>query len=210
MQGYPAALGVLATAVIIILVWEWRVHIVSLAVQYLLLGLLIMDVLAPQLAALIVLVGLFVCLILTVTAGQVNWDRSPVDVRPEEEVARRWGIPVSGLVRFAVALLMLVGAWFAWLVIGWLADPSLAELPAYFELAAMGLIAFGLLAFVINSEPWRMGLGVFMFLSGVELYLMAINLSTAVLVGVAVLNLGSAVLVSYLVQRRYAFPFAAG
>jgi hypothetical protein len=213
LRGFPAALAVLATAVIIVLAWEWRVAILALAAQYLLLGLLYVDVLDPRLAVTKVLVGLFVCLILAITAGQVNWGRLPVDVLPDEaeqikaEQRLQIGplaVPVSGLLRLAAAAIMFLVVWV--LMDQAVGLPLLADTTLYFELAVVGLLAFGLLAIAISPEPLRMGLGVFMFMSGFELYFSALEQSAAMLAMLAALNLLLAVVISYLVQRRYAIP----
>jgi hypothetical protein len=214
LRGYPAAVGVLVTAVIIVLAWEWRVAIIALAVQYLLVGLLYVDVLDPRLAVVKVLVGLFVCIILAITAGQVNWGRLPVDVLPEEAAQIKTeqrlqvgpvSIPVSGLLRLAAAVVMLI-------IVLAIANqsggalPLLPQMTAAFELAALGLIAFGLLALTITPEPFRAGLGILMFLSGFELYYSVLEQSAAMLAALAALNLLVVVVISYLVQRRYAIP----
>jgi hypothetical protein len=214
LRGYPAAVGVLVTAVIIVLAWEWRVAIIALAVQYLLVGLLYVDVLDPRLAVVKVLVGLFVCIILAITAGQVSWGRLPLDVLPDEAAQIKEeqhikvgpvSIPVSGLLRLAAAVVMI-------LVVLALANqsgvvlPLLPEVTAAFELAALGLVAFGLLALTISPEPFRAGLGVLMFLSGFELYYSVLEQSAVILAALAGLNLLVVVVIASLVQRRYAIP----
>lgn len=218
LRGYPAALGVLAIAVIIVLAWEWRVAILALAAQYLLLGLLYVDVLDPRLAVVKILVGLFVCLILTITAGQVSWGRLPVDVLPAEaeqikaEQRVKIGplaVPISGLLRLAAAAVMFLVVWALVDRAGGLpllAGTAVPATPVYFELAVVGLLAFGLLAMTISPEPMRIGMGVLMFLSGFELYFSALDQSAATLAAMAALNLLAAVVISYLVQRRYAIP----
>jgi hypothetical protein len=218
LRGFPAALGVLVTAVIIVLAWEWWIAILALAVQYLLMGLLYADVLDPRLVVTKVLVGLFVCLILAITAGQVNWGRLPVDVLPEEaeQIKAEQRVKIGPLMVSVPGLLRLVATAVMFLVVWALVDrvdglPMLAgtAVPAtalYFELAVVGLMAFGLLAIAISLEPLRIGLGILMFLSGFELYFSALEQSAMILAVLAALNLLIAVIISYLVQRRYAIP----
>lgn len=211
LRGYPAALGVLLTAVIIILAWEWRVAILALAVQYILLGLLYVDVLDPRLMVVKVLTGLFVCLILVITAGQVNWGRLPTDVLPEEaeqikveervklgplSVPASWPLRLGAVVILALIVMVLVDRVEA--------VSLMPDVAPYFELAIMGLIAFGLLALAISPEPLIAGMGVLMFLSGFDLFYSALEQSVAVLASLAALNLLVALVIAYLVQRRYA------
>ncbi len=214
LRGYPAALGVLATAVIIVLAWEWRLAILALAAQYLLLGLLYVDMLDPRLAVAKVLVGLFIGIILAITAGQVSWGRLPVDVLPQEAAQIRaeqrvqvgpLAVPLSGLLRLAAAAIMALVVWTLTREAGGML-PLLPDAAPYFELVVVGLMAFGLLALAVGPEPLRAGMGVMMFLAGFELYYSVLTQSAAVLAALAALNLLIAVAVSYLVQRRYAIP----
>lgn len=214
LRGYPAAIGVVLTAVILVLAWEWRVAILALALQYLLVGLLYVDVLDPRLAIIKLLAGCFVCLILAITAGQVSWGRLPADVLPEEAAQIQGeqylqlgplAVPTSGLLRLAAtAVICLVVLAFAARAGAGL--PFLPDASPAFALGVVALPAFGLLALTISPEPLRAGLGIFMFLSGFELYFAALEQSAGMLAGLAAVNLLAAVVVSYLVQRRYAIP----
>jgi hypothetical protein len=211
LRGYPATIGVLLTAVIIILAWEWRVAILALAVQYVLIGLLYVDVLDPRLMVGKVLTGLFVCLILVITAVQVNWGRLPVDVLPQEaeqiqtEKRLKLGpvsVPASWPLRLGAVLILA-------LIVMVFVDqanvlPILTDVEPYFELAVYGLLGFGLLALVISPEPLLAGMGVLMFLSGFELFFSALEQSVVMLAALTAVNLLVAIVISYLMQRRYA------
>ncbi len=214
LRGTPAAVGVLVTAVIIILAWEWRLALSALAAQYLLAGLLYVDVLDPRLAIVKVLTGLFVCLILTITAGQVNWGRLPPDVLPEEaaqiKTERRLqlgtlSVPASWLLRLTAVVTMFL------VVLALVARSGglLSVLPdglTYYELAVMSLLAFGLLTLVLSPETLIAGLGVLMFFSGFELFYSVLDQSITMLAGLAAFNLLIAVVVALLVHRQYAIP----
>lgn len=211
LRGYPAMIGVLLTAVIIILAWEWRVAILALAAQYVLIGLLYVDVLDARLMVGKVLTGLFVCLILLMTAVQVNWGRLPLDVLPEEaeqiraekrvklgpvSVPASWPLRLGAVVVLALIVMVFVDQARAL--------PVLPEVAPYFELAVYGLLGFGLLALVISPDPLIAGMGVLMFLSGFELFYSALEQSVVMLAALTVLNLFVAIVISYLMQRRYA------
>jgi hypothetical protein len=211
LRGYPATVAVLLTAVVIILAWEWRLAILALALQYILVGLLYVDFLDPRLMVVKQLTGIFVCLILTITANQVNWGRLPVDVLPEEaeqikaEQQVKLGpiaVPASWPMRLGAVMILSLLVFV--LVDRADAIPIFLEIAPYFELAVYGLIAFGLLALAISPEPFIAGLGIFMFLSGFELFFSALEQSVVMLAALAGLNLLVALVISYLVQRRYA------
>lgn len=214
LRGYPAAVGVLLTAVVVILAWEWRVAILALAAQYLLVALLYVDVLDPRLAFVKSLTGLFVCLILAITAGQVNWGRLPPDVLPQEaeqiktERRIRLGpltVPASWPMRLGTVVLLLLVV----LALVNRAGGALPVLPpamTHYALAVVGLMAFGLLALVTSPEAIIAGMGVLLFVSGFELYYSALEQSFAMLVLLALFNLLLTVVIAYLVQRQYAIP----
>jgi len=214
LRGAPAAYIVLLAAVIIIVVQDWRLSLLALAVQYLFAGLLFVDLLDPRLAIVKVLVGLFVCLILYLTARQVNWGRLPVDVT-EEEVVRlnrerhlrvgAYVLPTTMPFRIFLALMMA-------LVVVTLAQRPGYQLPAvpeslgHLNLAVYALVGLGLLALALTAEPLQAGLGVFLFLSGFELFYSALEQSIAMLAALAAVNLVTVLVIAYLTQARHALP----
>jgi hypothetical protein len=211
LRGYPAAALVLVTAVIIILVWDWRLAVFALAAQYFAVGLLYLDVLDPRLSVIKVLVGWFVCLILYITARQVNWGRLPPDITPEEAKTYRQiefvrlG-PVSVPKSFPARALLVAAALL--LIIWWTQHPAsqlpvLPETLPYLELAINTLIILGLLGLAATTEPLKAGMGLLMFLSGFELFYSVLEQTPGVLVLLAGVNLMAALVIAYLTQRRY-------
>ena len=214
LRGMPAATVVLLAAVIIVVLQDWRLSLLALAVQYLFAGLLFVDLLDPRLAIVKVLVGLFVCLILYLTARQVNWGRLPVDVT-EDEVAqlnreRRLRVGATVLpttTPFRIFLALMVA-----LVVVTLAQRPGYQLPAvpeslgYLHLAVYALAGLGLLALALTAEPLQAGMGLFMFLSGFELFYSALEQSIAMLAALAAVNLVVALVIAYLTQARHALP----
>jgi hypothetical protein len=214
LRGIPAATVVLLAAVIIIVVQDWRLSLLALAVQYLFAGLLFVDLLDPRLAIVKVLVGLFVCMILYLTARQVNWGRLPVDVT-EAEVAQlnrerrvrvgAYVLPTTTPFRVFVALMMA-------LVVVTLSQRPGYQLPAvpeslgYLNLAVYALAGLGLLTLALTAEPLQAGMGVFMFLSGFELFYSALEQSIGMLAALAAVNLVVALVIAYLTQARHALP----
>lgn len=212
LRGYPATVGLLLTAVLIILAWEWRLTILSLATQYLLLGLLYADVAGPQLLLGKLLIGLFVCLILFVTAQQVNWGKMPVDLLPEEIAQLKeeqrikigpFYIPTAGLMRFsATAVLLVVALILAKQMNSTPATAVVSE--PYFELAVIGLMALGFLAVTISTDLVTAGSGLLMLFAGFELHYSAVVQTTNSAILLSGFHVLLALLISYLLQRRYA------
>jgi hypothetical protein len=214
LRGFTAAYAVLLTAVLVIIIWDWRIALAALAVQYFFAGLLFVDLLDPRLAIVKLLAGWFACLILYVTARQVNWGGRPQDVLPDElsnivpEKTFQVGplrIPASLPLRLLLVLLML------WLITSLFqrpdfALPAIAESLSYLSLAILALVVLGLLGLVLTSEPLKAGMGVLMFLTGFELFYSALDQSATMLIVLAAVTLVLALVVAYLVQMRHAIP----
>jgi hypothetical protein len=213
LRGWPAVYLVLLTAVIIVITWDWRGAVLALAGQYLVTGLLFVDVLDARLAMVKMLVGLFVCIILYVTARQVNWGRLPVDVTlteavelaPEKRVQLGpFHVPTDVPLRLVLTSLLLIAV----LVLA--QRPSYQLLPIdeslnYLNLAVLALIGFGLLGLSLTTEPLQAGMGILMLLLGFELFYSALEQSVAIGVVLAAVNLIVAVAIAHLTHNRHAF-----
>lgn len=210
-RGEPAALLIMATAVFILLIPDARLAILGLAVQYLAVALLYLDVMEPRLVMVKLLVGWFVCLMLTITGSQVHWGLLPEDVSPDEVagMSRSLSFEVKGrrvsitAVRALLALVMLGLVWLLGQQMG-LRLPGLSAAWGPLNLAVLSLLGFGLLGLTFLTKPLRAGLGVLMFLAGLELYYTVLEPSITALALMAFVNLAVAVAISYLTQTRYA------
>ena len=181
-----------------------RLHLPNYAITALLLAQ----------AHLLLLAGWFACLILYITARQVNWGRNPPDVSRDElsnispEKIYKIGpltLPVSLPLRLLLVLAML------WLISTLLQRPdfslpAIAETMSYLSLAILALVGLGILGLAVTSEPLKAGMAVLMFLTGFELFFSALDQSATMLIVLAAVTLMLALAVSYLVQMRYAVP----
>lgn len=209
-RGYPAVGAALVTAVLIAAAWDWRLSILALMAHYLFAGLLFVELLDPRLAAVKVLVGLFVCLILYFTARQVNWGRPPEDVTPQEAAQlapprvlrlRGTAVTLTPPVRTGGALLLalLVFLLARLFYLPWLP----AGLP-FVNVAVVGLLLLGVVGMALAREPLQGGMGLLVFLSGFEMFYHSANPAAAALAALAVVNFGVALVISYLAQARFA------
>ena len=200
LRGEMAAAMVLLTAVVMLVIPDWRVMLFALAAQYLFAGLLFVDVLDPRLAIIKILAGWFVTLILYISARQVDWNRTSSSVEQEKFITvRGHQLPGTTLLHIGLTVGMV-------LVVQVLArQTAVSIIPAHldhFQLAVYALIGLGLLGMVLASEPLRVGLGIFTFLTGFELIYSVVEQSTAVLALLAAVNLALAVTIGYLMQAR--------
>lgn len=208
LRGNPAAYLVMITAALLLILRDWRWSLLFLAIQYLIVGLLFVDVLMPHLAFMKVLVGLFICLILYITARQVNWGKLPEDVTAEEAVQMRRErflrlgtlvLPTDTPFRVFVALIGCLAVWAMAQGTGHL----LPVVPGHFHLAILALVGLGLVILSLTSEPLMAGLGLLTFLTGAELFYSALDQSVAMLGLLGVANLTVALVIAYLTQARH-------
>ena len=183
-SGLPAVASVVVTAALLVISEDRRVLVFALAIQYLFVGLLYTNVLAPQVAGIKTTAGLVVWLIVFFSVQQAGW-------RPVLEVS---GSPIPWVLgaraRFRVFAVILAA------LIGWkLAMPGTLPFPVaseYVTLAALQLTCQGLLLQGLAGHPLKTGLGILTFLtgfgllySGVEPALMVVGVLAAVEVAVA-------------------------
>ncbi|MCI0648033.1 MAG: hypothetical protein L0346_24505 [Chloroflexi bacterium] len=211
LRGAPAAVLVLLTAAVIFVVRDWRWSLLALAVQYLVAGLLFADLLDPRLAVVKSLVGLFICLILHITARQVNWGRLPADITPQEAARLRrdrtihfgrYRLPTDFPLRLFLALMVTLVVW----AVSQRPAYHLPIVPDHFNLAVYALVGMGLAHLSLTTEPLRAGMGLLTFLTGFELYYSALEQSLAMLTFLAVANLVLALVIAALSQARHAYP----
>ena len=212
LRGLPAAYLVLLTAFLIVVVWDWRVTVLALAVQYLAAGLLFVDVLDPRLAVVKLLVGWFICLMLYFTARQVNWGRLPEDLTPDEAALLRPQDPQVHIGRFQLsrsALVRLALALAAAGTILFLGQRAAYQLPAVsgpLNLAIYALGGMGLLGLSQTTEPLKAGAGLLTFMTGFELFYNTLEQSASMLVFLAAGNLVLTLAIAYLTQMRHTPP----
>lgn len=210
LRGNPAAYLVMLTAALILILRDWRWSILFLTIQYLLVGLLFADVLLLHLAFMKVLVGLFICLILYITARQVNWGKLPEDVTAEEAVQIdkerfvRLGtliLPTDTPFRVLLALVVCLAVW----AIAQRTGQVMPTVPDHLSLAIYALVALGLVNLSLTGEPLMAGLGLLTFMTGAELAYGALEQSVAMLGLLGVANLVVTLVIAYLTQARHAY-----
>jgi hypothetical protein len=211
LRGYPAAYVVLVTSGLTLILGDWRLSLLALGIQYLVAGLLFVDVLDPRLSLALLLVGIFDCLILYITARQVNLGRLPVDVTAEEALQLRrerlvrlgpYMLPTDTPFRVLLALMLALVVW----TFSQRATFHLPGAAEHANLAIYALMAMGLATLSLTSEPMKAGIGVLTFLTGFQLFFVGLEQSIALLALLAIANVIIVLVIAYLIQARHAFP----
>jgi hypothetical protein len=203
LQGIPAVLLIVLTAAILLFLRDWRWSLALLAVQYLVAGLLFAWVLEPNMAGLKLITGLFACLLLFLTGGQVGWGAFSVEIKDGLAQSGRpvtigpITLPADMLLRPALAL--IVGA----VALLFLPRSEDAVLPGTLAVGAYALVALGLITLGVHLRPYKAGIGLLTFLTGFDLLYSALAFSNTLLIFFAAAHLSTALAISYLTQRRY-------
>ncbi len=211
LRGEPAAYLVLAAVTLLTVVWDWRVTIFAMLVQYLASSLLYVDVLDPRLAMVKLFVGVFTCLILYFTARQTQWGRLPPELSETEAAQlqreRRAGF-ASYLSPGGLPFRLLLALLTAFVLLSLAGRPGyqLPAAPPALNLAVYALVGFGLVNTGLTNEPFRSGIGLLLFLTGAELFYNTLEQSVVMLSVLAGIHLLLALVIAYLTQLQHAPP----
>jgi len=188
----PLLLSLVASATGIVLVRNWRLTLPMLIAQYVLVGLLMARSIQPSLALIKLISGALVSFALSIAAQRADDMRAQrgesIAVERIRMVAWR-SVPAQVLLR-AVALLLVLTAAF-----GATTRFPLPGNARELHFAAYVLIACGLFIIATTPEALNIGIGLLMFISGVELGYIAVlpNVGVSVMIGLISLIVGIAI-----------------
>ncbi len=218
-----ALLGLFITAAIILVVRDWRTLILTLLIQYILVGLILSRLVRPDIATLKVMIGAFICPILFLSARQVSGGVTPFLLFTERREGegrsfyqgrqkfsplslfmgrdRRRRPPATGFVfRIVVVLLMI-------LVAPTLSNTfALPGLSSDITIAVYWLILAGLIILTLTEDPMKAGHGLFTMLAGFDLFYATVERSLLMTGLWGAANLLLALAIGYLTVVRGAGP----
>jgi hypothetical protein len=180
----PAVIGIFVTASLLVVSQDWRLNVIALAAQYFFLALLMTQLVRLELAAVKGLIGWLVCLVVYLTEQQAQLltrdpdGRSSLSVqswfRARLEGWRSKGISARAAFRFLAAILVAVTAYAVSFAI------PLPQLPQGLTGVCYLLVGLGVLLLGLSQNPVRVGLGLLTFLSGFDLFYIALEPSLVV------------------------------
>lgn len=206
LRGAPALYVLALLGFIILVLQEWRLTLLAMLAHYLLAGLLFADVLLPHLAFVKLLTGLFVCLMLYLTARRVQQMSATTAGQPGLRLRAaprlgRWLPANTWAWRTLAALLVaLLAIWLGQQPAFFL--PGIREPLAHVNGAVFLLMGIGLLQMTLRRDTWQMSIGFFCALTGFELFYNHLEQSVGVLAAQAAITLAAALAVSYLAQAH--------
>lgn len=186
--AYPAVILVTFTSLMLLIHTDWRWIILTLAVQYLGVFLLVFSVWPLELAALKIVAGWIASAVLGFSIFEAVKAEPSVWQRTEK-------FSPSG------RLFRLIAAGLVFIII-FSISPKLVEWIEILEViqavGASTLIGMGLLHLGLTAQPFRVIIGLLTFLSGFEILIAAVEVSALVAGLLTVVSLGLALIGSYL------------
>jgi len=181
-----ALLGLFLTAGVILVGRDWRILILALLAQYILVGLILSRLVRPDIATLQVMIGAFICPILFLSARQVSQSSLPLVLSMNDSEGFRlagWrrGFhvlvslikgrdrgrrpPATGFMFriFALLLMILVALTLS-------SSVPLPGLAPSVNAAVYWLVLAGLITLTLTEDPIKVGHGLFTVLTGFELF----------------------------------------
>ncbi len=218
-----ALLGLFITAGVILIARDWRTLILALLAQYILAGLILSRVIRPDLAALKVMIGAFICPILFLSARQVSTRLAFFTLAADRDKSagwinyRKWAsfsfmsllmgryrrrspAATGFMFRVLAVLLMIV-------IANTLSNTfALPDLSQNMTTAVYWLVLAGLVTLVLTEDPMRVAHGLFTALTGFDLYYTTIEKSLLMTGLWGAVNLLIALAIGYLIIAKGAGP----
>jgi hypothetical protein len=222
IPGLTVMIGLMVAAALLVILVNWRLLILALGVQYLLVGLLLTRVVPLELAAVKALVGVMICPVLFITARRVRWgqidqaeseaDHPPIDQPAPERPApatRRsligWLISPGLPLRLLAALLTVVLA-VSLAVRNPLAVTGDALVSRDVTIGMFGLLLLGLLNVLLNENPLKVGIGLLSLLAGFELFYTTVEPTLTIVGLLGLTNLIIGLAIAYLTTAWATHP----
>lgn len=195
-----AVVSLVVTSTLIVLLYDWRLSILVLLLQYLFVNMLLIHFIPAEIALFKFIVGAMICTILFTGVR-----------RTEAEIATPRHVRWKGRVRvWAHHDVFSVGLPFRLLtavLIGLIAYTLLQKIPmrgvpAHLNFAIYWLGLTGLLIMMLSVRPWKVGLGLLTFITAFELYYVTIERGLVVTALMGVFHLVIALSLAYLIIMR--------
>ncbi len=178
LAAMPAVAGLLITAGILVVARDWRLNVIALTVQYFFVVLLLTRQIQMEVAAVKGLIGWLICMVFYLTERRADVLEKPVEGEGPAPAQRwqRWVMSARASFHLLAVILIAVAAYTAALRI----PLPETEVPRDITLACYLLAGLGVLLIGISESPMQVGLGLLTFLSGFDLFYVALEPSLAV------------------------------
>lgn len=194
VSTFQLLLGLLASVAIVILVADWRLSLLALAIQYILVAVLLSTLIPLQIAVVRMIAGGFVATMFYITARRVyvsRRQRAPGEPLPDERL--RGDVFWMNLPFRFVALSLV-----ALSVIGLSGQFVLLNASTLFWVTGLWLALGGLVAIALTRDALKLGIGLLFFTSGFGIIYLAIDNSLLVYALLVISDLVIALAISHI------------
>jgi len=176
LAAMPAVAGIFITASILVVAREWRLNVIALTVQYFFIVLLMTRMIRLEVAAVKGLIGWLICMVFYLTERRASEIEQPSNTQDAQGAQRltRWMMSARTSFYLLAGILIAVAAYTAALRI------PLPQVPPDITLACYQMAGLGLLLIGLSETPLQVGFGLLTFLSGFDLFYVALEPSLAV------------------------------
>jgi hypothetical protein len=176
LAAMPAVAGIFVTASILVVIREWRLNVMALTAQYFFVVLLLTRMIRLEVAAVKGLIGWLICMVFYLTerrASEIKQSENSKDADVSQRLTR-WMLSARSSFCLLAGILIAVAAYTAALRI------PLPEVTPDITLACYQMVGLGLLLVGLSETPMQVGFGLLTFLSGFDLFYVALEPSLAV------------------------------
>ena len=176
LAAMPAVAGIFVTASILVVIREWRLNVMALTAQYFFVVLLLTRMIRLEVAAVKGLIGWLICMVFYLTerrASEIKQSSNSEDADVSQRLTR-WMLSARSSFCLLAGILIAVAAYTAALRI------PLPEVTPDITLACYQMVGLGLLLVGLSETPMQVGFGLLTFLSGFDLFYVALEPSLAV------------------------------
>lgn len=196
LAAAPLLIGLVASALLMVVIHNWRITLPTLIVQYVIVGVMLARVTQPAVALITPLVGVLISLSLSIAAQRADNERASrgesIALERVQHVAWQT-VPAQVLLRGVAGTLVLTAAFGA--AINFPLPGNAREL----GLGAYVLLACGILILGMSSEALNGGIGLMMIVSGIELGYTPLEPGLSVVILLGLMNLLIGVAIAYLI-----------
>lgn len=174
---FQLVLGLILVVAVIVLIADWRISLLALAVQYILVAILLSTLIPLQIAAVRMVAGGLVATMFYLTARRVKSrrrQRAPVEPMSSDE----WVMfeePTRGVFWTNLPFRVIGLALVALSVIAASGQFVLLNAPLLFWVTGLWLAAGGLLTIALTRDALKLGMGLLLFTSGFGIIYLSID-----------------------------------
>lgn len=178
LAAMPSVVGVLITAEILVVSREWRLNAMALAAQYFFVVLLLSRLVRLEVAAIKGLIGWMICLVFYLTEQRTRSleQSSDAESTTSQRRWRRWVLSARASFFLLAGIMVAVAVYTAASHF----PLTETEVPPDIMLASYLLVGLGLLTIGLSESPMQVGAGLLTFLTGFDLFYVALEPSLAV------------------------------